>query len=87
MSGTGFALKKVEGRIREAGPDGLSQSDLTRAFQHDPFREREERLKTLVDGQSVYKMTRGTSGRSARFFVHADHLAEYTRRHRYDSPA
>ena len=87
MSGAGFALKRVEDRIRQAGPEGLSRSVLTRAFQHDTPRDREERLRTLLDGRVVFTMTRGTAGRSAQLLVHDDHLGEYTRRHPEDRPA
>jgi hypothetical protein len=75
MSKYGYKLKKAEERIRDAGPDGLLQSEFTRAFQHDQTWEREGWLKTLEQAGSVITSQRVTSGRTATVLVHHDFLA------------
>jgi hypothetical protein len=58
-------------RIRVAGERGISKSELTKAFQHVKQREREERLRTLIDSGRVQVIERKTSGRTAHIYVDA----------------
>jgi hypothetical protein len=73
MNATGYALQKMENRIRQAGKGGISQSDLTRAFQSEPLQERERQLKTLLDAGTVIRTFMDTPGRRATVYTHQDH--------------
>jgi hypothetical protein len=83
MTKEGFEVERMEQAIRQAGVAGLTQSEFTRAFQKDRYRERIERLKTIVQSGRVQQYQRpSTGGRPASIFVHADFSAE----HRKDFP-
>jgi len=79
MTAEGYAVDKIEQRIRQAGAPGLSQSDLTRAFQGGgKHRDKEARLNTLVQGGQVVKYERKqTGGRAAVIFVHCEFAAQH----------
>jgi hypothetical protein len=68
----GYALKRYEDRIRAAGPEALLRSEFTRAFQHDPRRDREDRLNTLLESRAVHTWLSKTPGRPGQMYVVAD---------------
>jgi hypothetical protein len=84
MNREGFALSKMEDRVKHAGGNGLLFSELTRAFQHEPKVVREQRLKTLADGDTVRAFLRKTSGRPAVLLVHTSEAQEYQSLHPED---
>jgi hypothetical protein len=78
MTAEGFAIDRMEQAIREAGVAGITQSALTRAFQHYRLSERIERLKTLHQGGRVQPFQKPSSGgRPANIFVHSDFSAQH----------
>jgi hypothetical protein len=79
MTAEGFAVDKIEQRIRQAGAPGLTQSELTRAFQDGgKHRDKVERLKSLVLGGRVFLYQRAqTGGRPAGIFVHCEFAAQH----------
>ena len=81
MNREGFALSKMEERVRHAGADGLPLSELTKAFQHDHKSMREQRLQTLIGGEAVVALHRQTAGRTAIILVHHTAVDEYKVRH------
>ena len=81
MNREGFALTKMEERVRHAGPDGLPLSELTKAFQHDHKSMREQRLQTLIGGEALLAFHRQTPGRTAIILVHHTAVDEYKLRH------
>ena len=81
MNREGFALTKMEERVRHAGADGLPLSELTKAFQHDNKSMREQRLQTLIGGEAVVALHRQTAGRTAIILVHHTAVDEYKVRH------
>jgi hypothetical protein len=72
MNAAGYALTKMEDAFRSAGAAGLAKSQFTRAFQQVPLYEREARLKTLVDAETIKEVRRTTAGRSATVYIHRD---------------
>lgn len=72
MSAAGYDVQKVENRIRRAGPTGISQNDLTRAFQSMNPKEREQRLKTLIEAGRIYSGVESSGGRPKTWYRHAD---------------
>jgi hypothetical protein len=73
----GSAVDRIAERVRQAGPDGLSKSALTKAFQHVRKMDRENRLHTLQEAEVVLRFFRGTSGRKAEVLVHKDFAEEH----------
>jgi hypothetical protein len=76
MNSLGFKQKKAEECIRDAGARGLHMSTFTRAFQHDPPRDREAWLRTLTDANVVKQVPRLTAGRTASILIHRDFCGE-----------
>jgi len=76
MSREGSEVERMAERIRCAGSGGISRSDLTRTFQHIRQRERDERLRTLVDSGRVLVKTGKTAGRDVHLYIHQDNCAE-----------
>jgi hypothetical protein len=76
MTREGSEVEKMAEKIRSAGPDGITQSHLTKAFQHWRTREREERLKTLLGSGRVHLRSRPTKGRPETSYVHDDYRAK-----------
>jgi hypothetical protein len=68
----GYEIQRYRDRIRKAGPNGISRRDFTRAFQHDPAKDREDRLKTLLGSGMVHTRICKTDGRTALTYVDAD---------------
>lgn len=66
-SRTGKAANHILAFIRRSGE--ATQRDITRAFQHVPKRDRQERLDDLVEAGRVRKITRATGGRPATVYV------------------
>jgi hypothetical protein len=56
-------------KIRAAGSKGITKTDLTRSFQHVKSRERDDRLRTLIESGRIRMVTRETAGRSAQIYV------------------
>lgn len=83
MSAEGFAVDKVEQKIQRAGGAGITQSELTRAFQDGKPRDRQDRLTTLIQAGRVHTFHRvRTGGRPAVIFVHCD----FSVQHQVDFP-
>ena len=76
MSAAGYNLQKIEDRIRLAGVDGLSQNDLTRAFQSMNPWEREQHVSTLTEIGRIFQKEEKTGGRTRRVYVHEDHFRQ-----------
>lgn len=76
MSREGSEVERMAERIRSAGAEGVSRSDLTRALQHVKQRDRDERLRTLIESGRIQVSAQKTAGRSLQIYVHQDHLAE-----------
>lgn len=79
MSREGSEINKIAERVKAAGPEGLSQSDLTKAFQSMKAMDRYGRIKTLQEGSTIQQFFRTTPGRKAAIFVHQDFLDEHKR--------
>jgi hypothetical protein len=77
LSFEGSEIDKIEQRIKNAGPTGLLKSEFTRSFQYVKSREREDRLRTLIQGETVHAIQRRGGGRPAEVLVHKDHLQAY----------
>ena len=86
MNREGSAVDAMAERIRQAGANGLPKSEFTRAFQHIRGSDRETRLGTLQEAETVFAFLRGTSGRRAKILVHKDYLAKYVREFPNDVP-
>jgi len=71
--------------VRDAGSDGLTLSEFTRAFQELDLTDRRKKLETLADAGKIHRFFRTTTGRPAQFLVHADHLAEYRKKHQTET--
>jgi hypothetical protein len=76
MSREGSEVEKMAELIRDAGPKGISRSELTRTFQHAKKRERDERLGTLLESGRIQSTFKKTPGRPVQIFVHEDHLPQ-----------
>jgi hypothetical protein len=72
MSAAGHELQRIEERVRQAGPQGLSQSDFTRAFQSMKPRERAEHLETLEMAGTIQAGMVSTAGRKKKVYIHVD---------------
>jgi hypothetical protein len=77
MSQEGSLVDRIAARIMAAGPEGLSQSELTRAFQSWRGSDREGRIQTLIQSGTVHRFLRLTAGRNALIYVHQDHMEEH----------
>lgn len=86
MSREGFEVDRMAERIKQAGPEGLLRSELTRGFQHVRASDRYSRLHTLVEAGMVIRFGRGTAGRRAEVLVHRDHTDEHGRQFTEDEP-
>jgi hypothetical protein len=72
MNREGSEVERMAVCIRTAGEKGMSQSELTRAFQHVKKRERDERLNTLIDAGRVQELVQKKSlGRPAHIYIDA----------------
>jgi hypothetical protein len=76
MNALGFQQKKAEEKIRNAGPTGLPLSEFTRAFQHDPARDRDAWLQTLKLAGTIAEVANPTKGRTGRMLLHRDFFEE-----------
>ena len=76
MSAQGYAVQQVEQRILKAGREGLSQNELTRAFQHLKLREREEFIKTLTGMDRIRSNTQSSGGRYKTVYVHEKYFRQ-----------
>jgi hypothetical protein len=70
MSTVGYDLSKMETRIRQAGPEGLSQNQLTRSFQSMRPSDREQGIRTLIQSGTIHARSVSTGGRSKLIYVH-----------------
>lgn len=86
MSREGSEVEKMAKLIRNAGSAGMLHSKLTLAYKHWKSREREERLRTLTDSRTVRCFQRQTRGRTAKVYVHKDHVKAYKKKHSRDVP-
>jgi hypothetical protein len=87
MTAEGFAVDRMEQRIRQVGVPGMTQSELTRAFQDgSKHRDRLDRLKTLFQGGRVCPYQRHTAGRTAAIFVHCEFAAQHEKEFPNDLP-
>lgn len=81
MNREGAEVEKMARVIWKAGPVGMLQSKLTLAFKHWKARERKDRLDTLVESGTVVPFVRKpTRGRTAKVYVHNDHLTQHETR-------
>jgi len=76
MSREGSEVGRMAERIRTAGPEGISQTDLTRAFQHIKQRERVERVQTLIEAGRITAKTEKTAGRNGHLYIYQENKAE-----------
>jgi hypothetical protein len=65
----GAAVEKLYQEILRAGEHGLPKSTLTRMFSNAPPFVREQRIKTLLDSERIFRCLHKTAGRSAEVFV------------------
>jgi hypothetical protein len=73
MSAAGRDLEKIEDYIRQAGPKGVTQNELTRCFQSMPPKDRAEKIQTLHDAGKICTTTQPPStkgGRPKTVYVH-----------------
>jgi hypothetical protein len=84
MSREGSEVEKMADLIRHSRSKGLLQSELTLAFKHWSKREREERVATLIESQTIHGFHRQTRGRQAKVYVHREHLQSYKKGHKLD---
>jgi hypothetical protein len=84
MSREGSEVEKMAESIRAGGPAGVLHSKVTLAYKHWKKREREERLATLSDSRTVLCFQRQTGGRTAKVYVHREHVKAYKRKHPQD---
>jgi hypothetical protein len=76
MTREGTELERMAQKIYGAGAEGITQSELTRAFQYWDRRNREARLQTLLESGRVSKDSQSTTGRAVTRYVHEDHSGE-----------
>jgi hypothetical protein len=87
MTAEGLAVDRIEQKIRQAGAAGISRSQLTRAFQDVKSRDRDDRLKTLMEGGRVWPYQRSqTGGRFAKIYVHGDLRTQHEKSFPNDTP-
>jgi hypothetical protein len=79
MTREGHEIERMADLARSKGSRGINKSAVTMAFKHWRPRDRKDRLETLIESGTIVEFTRRTSGRHARVFVHADHLAEHAK--------
>ena len=80
MTAEGFAVDRIEQKIRQAGVPGITQSELTRAFQDGKYRDREDRIKTLMAAGRVRSYQRSQArGRPSGIFVHSDFAPQHAK--------
>ena len=72
MTREGTEVERMAEKIHNAGAEGITQSELTRAFQHIKSWERDERLHRLVDAGRIHRVQRSTGGRSETRYIHTD---------------
>jgi hypothetical protein len=72
MTREGSELERIAEKIRSGGPQGITRSDLTRAFQHIKLRDRDERIRTLVEAGRIQATSKQTAGRTVQIYVHED---------------
>jgi hypothetical protein len=75
MTREGSEVERIAEKIRQAGRNGISRSELTRAFQHVKQKDRDERLRTLVEVGRIREITRQTAGRSVKVYFHDHYFA------------
>ena len=75
MNREGSELEKMAEKIRAAGSKGITKTDLTRSFQHVKSRERDDRLRTLIESGRVQMIKCETSGRPAHSYIDAINAA------------
>lgn len=85
MTADGFAVDQMEQRVQQAGAPGMTQTELTRAFQGDKYRDRKERLTTLVQAGKLSIYERPTAGRKAFIYVHSDFRAQHEKEFPHDT--
>jgi len=76
MTREGSEVEKIAEKIRSAGAEGITQSELTRAFQHCKSWERAERQRTLVGAGRIHQVQRSTGGRNETRYIHTDFYEE-----------
>ena len=86
MTPEGFAQERMEKKIWQTGAPGITQSELTRAFQDAKPRDRMERLSTLVHAGLVRAFRRTAGGRPGTIFVHSDFAAQHEKDCPNDTP-
>jgi hypothetical protein len=79
MTREGSEIEKMERYIKDAGPQGVNQSEVTKAFKHWDSKKRDERLKTLKSTGDVVPFLRNTTGRPATVLAHASLVDEHQR--------
>jgi hypothetical protein len=84
LSREGAEVDRMAEVVRQAGPDGLLRSELTRCFQHVRAPEREGRLATLIQAGTVHRFSRPTGGRHADVLVDKELLEKYRHQHPED---
>src|SRR5262249_31355395 len=72
MSQEGGEIDKIARSIHEGGANGVSRSEVTRAFHSMKSRDRFDRIRTLKEGEVISEFQRPTSGRRAVIYVHKD---------------
>ena len=75
MNREGSELEKMAEKIRASGEKGVSKTELTRAFQHVKSRDRDDRLRTLIESGRIRMAKRETSGRPAHSYIDASYPA------------
>ncbi len=75
MNREGSDVEKIAETIRTGGTEGITRSQLTRAFQHCKSRDRNERLQTLLESGRVQEVRQATKGRTAIRYVHEEHCS------------
>jgi len=84
LSREGAEVDRMAAVIKQAGSEGMSQSQLTRVFQGIKSADRQNRLDTLIQAKTVHRFSRGTSGRRAAILVHEEYAGEYRCRYPED---
>lgn len=75
VSAQGFQLSRIEEKIRQAGQDGITHSDLIRCFQSMNSKDRTDAILTLFEaGRIIRKPIPPTrqGGRPGALYVHLD---------------
>lgn len=85
MNREGHELEKMSSLIKVAGSNGISLNKFTRAFQHVRAGERNQRLYTLNQANTIQAFNRQTSGRKKIILVHRNYLETYSQQFPEDS--